>query len=146
MQARVIDLRFCTHMPALTSEWPGVRRVRFRHLRRLATAGPVSWWWIVCTFSLNLTLDYTLTLDLAVSGTRRPETIWWVWRQQQCLLSLLSFVETLFIIKDYHLGFVEVTPYSCPLSLAPSKQRSRIHVRIEQHLKYVQSDSSPRRK
>jgi len=24
---------------------------------------------------LNLTLDYTDTLDLAVSGTRRPETI-----------------------------------------------------------------------
>jgi len=25
---------------------------------------------------LNLTLDYTLTLDLTESRTRRPETIW----------------------------------------------------------------------
>jgi len=41
---------------------------------------------------LNLTLDYTLTLDLAVYGTKRPENLWQVRRQQLCLLSLFSFV------------------------------------------------------
>jgi len=93
-QAKGIVLRFCTHigLPAATSEWPGVRKLRFRHLGRLATAGSVSWWWSVCTFSLNLTLDYTLTLDLAISGTRCLETIWRVRRQPWCLLSLFSFV------------------------------------------------------
>ena len=33
-------------------------------------------------------MDYTLTLDQAVSGTSRPETVWRVRRQQWCLLSL----------------------------------------------------------
>jgi hypothetical protein len=73
-------------MPAATAEWPGVRRLRFRHLGRLATSRLVSWWWIICTFSLNPTLGYTFTLDLAVSGTRRPEIIRRVRQQQWCLL------------------------------------------------------------
>jgi len=40
---------------------------------------------------------------------------------------------------------VEDTLHSRHLSLTPSKQRRRIHVLIEQHLKYVRSESSPRR-
>jgi len=43
-------------------------------------------------FSLNLMLEYTDTLDLAVSGTRCPEIIWRVRRQQWYLLRLFSFV------------------------------------------------------
>ena len=35
----------------------GLVRSSFRHLGRLATAGPVSWFWIFCTISLSLKLD-----------------------------------------------------------------------------------------
>jgi hypothetical protein len=64
-------------MLAETAEWSVVRRLKIRQFGRLATGDR----WTrqlmvnVCTLSLSLTLDYTLTLDLEVSGKRRPEII-----------------------------------------------------------------------
>jgi hypothetical protein len=43
-------------------------------------------------FICNLTVHYADTLNQAVSGTRRPNIIWWVYRQQWCLISLLFLV------------------------------------------------------
>ena len=66
---------------------------KVKHLRQLAIVGPVSWCWIICTL-LETMLDYAVTLGLAVSGTRRPEIIWRVRRQQWLLISLLFLCVT----------------------------------------------------
>jgi len=59
-----------------------------KHLRQPAITGPVSWQWILCTL-LETLCCITQTLNLAVSGARRPAIIWWVRRQQWCLITLL---------------------------------------------------------
>ena len=45
------------------------------HSRRLAVVGPVSWSWIICTLLANLRC-VAQTLNLAVSGSRRPNITW----------------------------------------------------------------------
>jgi len=77
--------------------------------------------------SWNLTLHYAFTLDQAISGTRRPEVIWYVRRQQWCLISLLFLCVTTNYYKGYQLKSVKVTLQWHHHSLTPSKQRSRIH-------------------
>jgi hypothetical protein len=62
------------------------------HSRRLAFAGPVSWWWIILYFFWNLALHYADTLNHAVSGTRGPNINWRVQRQQWYLITLLFLV------------------------------------------------------
>jgi len=127
----------CTHMPTATAEWPWVRRLRLGHLGRLATAGPVSWWWMVCTSSLNLALEYTLNhspgqvVPKPSAESDGSSGAYWVSFRSCNHCSLLKT-----IIWSLH---------SRLLSLAPSKQRSRVHDLIEQHLRYVRSESSPRR-
>jgi hypothetical protein len=61
------------------------------------------------------------TLDVAVSGTRRPEFIWRVQPQKRCQLNLPRLCVTAAVNKDYQLKSVKVTPRSHRHSVTPSK-------------------------
>jgi hypothetical protein len=76
-------------------------------------------------------LHYADTLNQAVSGTRRPNIIWRVQRQQWYLI----------ISKDYKLQSTKVTLHSHHTPLPPSKQRGWIHALTGQYLRYVRSAS-----
>ena len=125
-------------MLAATIERPGVQGwalkvTSIRGTRQLMVNHFVLFW--------SLALHYADTLDQAVSGTRRPNIIWWVQRQQWYLITLLFLVCVTNYYKDSKLQSMKVTLHSHHTPLTPSKQRGWIHALTGQYLRYVRSAS-----